>query len=202
MRVQQRSRDEQTWDRQRSWLEEAQQVARDADRLRVARAGPDDLALLPYTSGTTGLPKGCMHTHATALHNVELPLVYAGVPSADRQKLATKALERVELADRCLADVAVCVGPERVVAGEMTGDFLAFIAGSPVLEHIGHFTEGVRAAGRDACQPTATASSLPMVPPTWSRVVYIAPTSSTSPVSSSFGNWMRSPGRKGRPRWR
>jgi putative ABC transport system ATP-binding protein len=37
---------------------------------------------------------------ATALHNVELPLVYAGVPSADRQKLAGKALERVELADR------------------------------------------------------------------------------------------------------
>ena len=37
---------------------------------------------------------------ATALHNVELPLVYAGVPSAERQTLAKKALERVELADR------------------------------------------------------------------------------------------------------
>ena len=37
---------------------------------------------------------------ATALHNVELPLVYAGVPSAERQTLARKALERVELADR------------------------------------------------------------------------------------------------------
>jgi fatty-acyl-CoA synthase len=29
-----------------------------------------DLALLPYTSGTTGAAKGCMHTHATLLHNV------------------------------------------------------------------------------------------------------------------------------------
>jgi len=32
-------------------------------------ARPDDLALLPYTSGTTGLPKGCMHTHRTLMHN-------------------------------------------------------------------------------------------------------------------------------------
>ena len=31
---------------------------------------PDDLAMLPYTSGTTGLPKGCMHTHRTLMHNV------------------------------------------------------------------------------------------------------------------------------------
>ncbi len=30
---------------------------------------PDDLVLLPYTSGTTGAPKGCMHTHRTLMPN-------------------------------------------------------------------------------------------------------------------------------------
>lgn len=29
--------------------------------------GPDDLCVMPYTSGTTGNPKGCMHTHRSAL---------------------------------------------------------------------------------------------------------------------------------------
>jgi fatty-acyl-CoA synthase len=33
------------------------------------QAGPDDLAVMPYTSGTTGLPKGCMHTHRTTMYN-------------------------------------------------------------------------------------------------------------------------------------
>jgi putative ABC transport system ATP-binding protein len=37
---------------------------------------------------------------ATALHNVELPLVYAGVPSAERKRRAKEALERVQLGDR------------------------------------------------------------------------------------------------------
>lgn len=29
--------------------------------------GPDDLCVMPYTSGTTGNPKGCMHTHRTVM---------------------------------------------------------------------------------------------------------------------------------------
>jgi putative ABC transport system ATP-binding protein len=37
---------------------------------------------------------------ATALHNVELPLVYAGVPSKERQERAKGALDKVELSQR------------------------------------------------------------------------------------------------------
>jgi putative ABC transport system ATP-binding protein len=37
---------------------------------------------------------------ATALHNVELPLVYAGVPREERVVLARRALEMVDLGDR------------------------------------------------------------------------------------------------------
>jgi len=39
---------------------------------------------------------------ATALHNVELPLVYAGVSGAERRARAIEALERVQLGDRVL----------------------------------------------------------------------------------------------------
>ena len=37
---------------------------------------------------------------ATALHNVELPLIYAGVPARQRRKRAEEKLERVGLGDR------------------------------------------------------------------------------------------------------
>ncbi len=37
---------------------------------------------------------------ASALHNVELPLIYAGIPAKERQEKARAALSRVDLADR------------------------------------------------------------------------------------------------------
>jgi fatty-acyl-CoA synthase len=32
--------------------------------------GPDDLCAMPYTSGTTGEAKGCMHTHRSTMHTL------------------------------------------------------------------------------------------------------------------------------------
>ena len=49
--------------------------------------GPTDLAVLPYTSGTTGLPKGCMHTHASIMHNAVASALW-GNGSAENVVLA------------------------------------------------------------------------------------------------------------------
>jgi putative ABC transport system ATP-binding protein len=50
---------------------------------------------------------------ATALHNVELPLIYAGVPAKARKERAASALERVGLGDRVLHRPAELSGGER-----------------------------------------------------------------------------------------
>lgn len=60
-----------------AWTE-ALQTAID---LEPVTAKPEDLAVLPYTSGTTGLPKGCMHTHGTIMHNAMASGIWAaGTP--------------------------------------------------------------------------------------------------------------------------
>ena len=41
-------------------------------------AGPDDLAVMPYTSGTTGHPKGCMHTHRSVMYNAVAGMTWVG----------------------------------------------------------------------------------------------------------------------------
>ena len=41
-------------------------IARDL-RPGPVLVGPDDLCVMPYTSGTTGQPKGCMHTHRSTM---------------------------------------------------------------------------------------------------------------------------------------
>lgn len=41
--------------------------------------GPQDLCVMPYTSGTTGRPKGCMHTHASVHFTAIAGLQWFGV---------------------------------------------------------------------------------------------------------------------------
>jgi fatty-acyl-CoA synthase len=40
--------------------------------------GPDDLCVMPYTSGTTGHPKGCMHTHKSVMYNAVASMQWFG----------------------------------------------------------------------------------------------------------------------------
>ncbi|MGD0491975.1 MAG: long-chain fatty acid--CoA ligase [Steroidobacteraceae bacterium] len=45
-------------------------VLRSGSSAGPSTAGPDDLCVMPYTSGTTGEAKGCMHTHRTTMHTL------------------------------------------------------------------------------------------------------------------------------------
>jgi fatty-acyl-CoA synthase len=56
--------------------------------------GPDDMACLPYTSGTTGRPKGCVHTHRTLNANLIGAAVWNGM-TVDSVGLSTLPLFHV-----------------------------------------------------------------------------------------------------------
>ncbi len=67
---------------------------------RVSELQDDDLALIRNKEIGFVFQTFNLLPRATALQNVELPLVYAGIPAKERRAQAVDALERVKLADR------------------------------------------------------------------------------------------------------
>jgi putative ABC transport system ATP-binding protein len=67
---------------------------------RVSELGDDALARIRNKEIGFVFQTFNLLPRATALHNVELPLVYAGLGGRERRDLATEALTRVGLADR------------------------------------------------------------------------------------------------------
>jgi fatty-acyl-CoA synthase len=57
-------------------------------------AGPDDLCVMPYTSGTTGNPKGCIHTHSTVMSTIVSGALWFGA-GTDATLLGTLPLFHV-----------------------------------------------------------------------------------------------------------
>ena len=66
----------------------------------IARLSDDDLASIRNKEIGFVFQTFNLLPRASALHNVELPLVYAGVPGDERRRRAKEALERVQLGGR------------------------------------------------------------------------------------------------------
>jgi putative ABC transport system ATP-binding protein len=67
---------------------------------RVSELGDDELARIRNKEIGFVFQTFNLLPRANALHNVELPLVYAGMGSKERKRLAAEALQRVGLSDR------------------------------------------------------------------------------------------------------
>ena len=89
------------------------------------KAKADDLAAILYTSGTTGRPKGCMHTHRSVMHTLVGAVLWEGVTS-ESVSLATAPMFHVTGMQHSMnapiyagATIAILPRWQADVAGEM-----------------------------------------------------------------------------------
>lgn len=74
---------------------------------------PDDLAIIPYTSGTTGRPKGCMHTHRSVMHSTIACGKWFGLPR-DSVMLCTLPFFHVTGMQNCM-NMPIFIGATMVI---------------------------------------------------------------------------------------
>jgi fatty-acyl-CoA synthase len=87
-------------------------------------AGPDDLCVMPYTSGTTGRPKGCIHTHATAMSTVVIMAQWGSNSHQDNVILGTLPLFHVT-GMQCSMNLPVYLGATSVLMSRWDRDTAA-----------------------------------------------------------------------------
>ena len=76
---------------QATGLREALQKGRDRP-CEAVRVGPDDIAFLQYTGGTTGRPKGAMLSHRNMVANLEQTTAWIGSTLKEREETIITAL--------------------------------------------------------------------------------------------------------------
>lgn len=85
--------------------------------------GPDDLAVLPFTSGSTGVPRGCVHTHGTVLVNAVGAAAWTGA-TASCVTLAVLPLFHVTGMQHCM-NLPMWVGGTMVLLSRWDRDAAA-----------------------------------------------------------------------------
>jgi fatty-acyl-CoA synthase len=139
-------------------------------------AGPDDLCVMPYTSGTTGNPKGCMHTHRSAMFNAVSSTQWFG-SHQDAVALAVLPLFHVTgmqgsmnsplfggstivLMARWHRDTAAeCIRRYRITAAQLISTMVVDLLSSPrVMEY--DLSSITRMSGGGAAMPDAIAQKM------------------------------------------
>ena len=142
----------------------------------VMTAGPDDLAVMPYTSGTTGHPKGCMHTHKSVMYNAVASMQWFG---AQQDSIALSVLplfhvtgmqggmngplfigSTIVLMARWDRDTAAeCIRRHRVNAVQLISTMVVDLLSSPRIDAY-DLSSVTRISGGGAAMPDAIAQKL------------------------------------------